>query len=64
MTKLQVIFVIRDFAHDGSIGGGENLLHLLHLLHCICCIAFVAVTRKRLASPGHFDLCDEKYRCQ
>ena len=26
MTKLQVIFVIRDFAHDGSIGGGENLL--------------------------------------
>ena len=26
MKKLQVIFVIRDFAHDGSIGGGENLL--------------------------------------
>ena len=26
MKKLQVIFVIRDFAHDGSIGDGENLL--------------------------------------
>ena len=26
MKKLQVIFVIRDFAHDCSIGGGENLL--------------------------------------
>ena len=42
MKKLQVIFVIRDFAHDGLIG----------------------VTRQRLASPGHFDHCDDEYRCQ
>ena len=49
MKKFQVIFVIRDFAHDGSVGVVK-----------ICC----GVTRKRLASPGHFDHYDDEYRCR